>query len=860
VTEKTVSNTLPIGSLLHWYEVQDVLGRGGYGITYLAFDRNLHRKVAIKEYLPSDFAHRVNDNTVHPMTDGHSDLYDWGLERFLSEARTLARFSHKAIIKVNSVFEQNNTAYMVMEYEEGDDLVIVFEKHKPFTQEQLLKLFLPIIEGLALVHDAGFIHRDIKPANIYVRHDGSPVLLDFGSARQTLRSQTTALTTLVTTGYAPFEQYNQSDDEQGVWTDIYALGSTLYYCITGDKPVDALKRSAGLIKQGRDVYEPISSVQIPGFTQNFLRAIDHALMFHPERRPHSVRYWADMLTGKMGVAPVTEDLFRINHPSDTYYDLDSTVVMTPVKGIPVDEQTIVQTPSETRYSSEANHSFRPQIDSPSAFSVAEETIAQNLEDTPNQSYEYQSFRSAYDSPPIQPSTSQQLEKITEALARPDIQPSSPIQSHQHRPTGKISAADNLQRLFTQAHVQLRKWIEELQRRFPKYIPNQLLHFNQNRALLFSTLTVLLLAVAILISVVFQDVDTDSPRLTEQSDITVTNVVAVTNENITTEPVKNDKRDLEPLTNDIGPIAQLLQQARLEQAQGQLIEAEEVGVYYTYRKILELEPQHQMVLQELEAIKQYYSNLVTANIQANDWYSAQSNFAKFKIASDDQSQINHFEQQFSQHEAKLKNISNLLTRAERLFAQNRLTRPESNNALVLYNEVLTIDSDNQAAKLGVNNIVEKLGEYLQQQLTIEQVKTAEITYNKIADINSDAPVLANTEPVLAKLLAQRNEIIRLLRQAKADFIRGNIITPRDDNALDKYRSVIDIDPNHAKAKQGIETIYQYYLSDFNHYIEEKRYDRADTILSKMTSANFDWKRIEKLQQRLAKKRVAANHEP
>ncbi|MGD8938913.1 MAG: serine/threonine-protein kinase [Gammaproteobacteria bacterium] len=859
MTEEAVSNTLPIGSLLHWYEVQDILGRGGYGITYLAFDRNLHRNVAIKEYLPSDFAHRVNGNTVHPMTDGHGNLYDWGLERFLSEARTLAQFSHKAIIKVNSVFEQNNTAYMVMEYEEGDDLAVAFEKRKPFTQEQLLKLFLPITEGLALVHDAGFIHRDIKPANIYVRHDGSPVLLDFGSARQTLKSQTTALTTLVTTGYAPFEQYNQSDDEQGVWTDIYALGSTLYYCITGDKPVDALKRSAGLIKQGRDVYEPISSVQIPGFTQNFLRAIDHALMFHPERRPHSVRYWADMLTGKMGVAPVTEDLFRINHPSDTYYDLDSTVVMTPVKAVPLDEQTVVRTQSETRYSSEANHSFRPQIDSPSAFSVAEQTIAQKLDDTPNQRYEYQSFRSAYDGPPIQPATSQQLDKITEALARPDIQPSSPIQSHEHRPTGKISAADNLQRLFTQSHVQLRKWIEELQHRLPKHIPNQLLHFHQNRALLFSALTVvLLLAVAILISVVFQDVDTESPRIAAQSDATVTNVVAATTESISIEPVKNNKRDLETVTNDIGPIAQLLQQARLEQVQGELIEEEGGGAYYKYRKILKLEPQHQKALQELEAIKQYYSNLLAANIQNNDWQQAQSNFAKFKIASDDQTQINYFERQFTQRETKLKNINNLLTRADNLFAQNKLTRPESNNALALYNEVLTIDSDNQAAKLGVNNIVDKLGDYLQQQLTLEQVKTAEITYNKIAEINSDAPVLANTEPVLAKLLAQRSEIFRLLRQAKADFIRGNIITPGDDNALDKYRAVIDIDPNHAKARQGIETIYQYYLSDFNHYIEEKTYDRADTILSKMISANFDRKRIEKLQQRLAKERVAVNN--
>ncbi len=866
MTEEAVSNTLPIGSLLHWYEVQDILGRGGYGITYLGFDRNLHRKVAIKEYLPSDFAHRVNDNTVHPMTDGHRDLYAWGLERFLSEARTLAQFSHKAIIKVNSVFEQNNTAYMVMEYEEGDDLSIAYEKHKPFTQEQLLKLFLPIIEGLALVHDAGFIHRDIKPANIYVRQDGSPVLLDFGSARQTLRSQSTALTTLVTTGYAPFEQYNQSDDEQGVWTDIYALGSTLYYCITGDKPVDALKRSAGLIKQGRDVYEPISSVQIPGFTQNFLRAIDHALMFHPERRPHSARYWADMLVGKAGVAPVTDDLFRINHPEDTYYDLDATVVMTPVKAArpdkaaPLDEQTDVQTPSETHDFSKTIHSFRPESDSSASHIDEEQTVVQNRSAILSRSYENQSLQPRFDDAPIQPATSEQLDKITEALARPPVPPSSPVQQQPRdrgrAGTGSMSAADRMQQLFARSLEKILQLIKGMQR-FWNPFSNQMQHYLHNRTVLFAALTVVLvLAVAILISVIFSDVETDEANLVTQGDPQVTNATATT-KNTSVQSVKDAKLNI-PASDDNGTISQLLRQAQLEQAQGRLIEDGGIGAYYQYQMILKLEPQHQAALQELEAIKQYYSNLVAANIQANDWQQAQNNFVKLKVTSDDQEQINQFEQQFAQRETKLKNIDNLLIRADKLFAQNKLTKPESNNALALYNEVLAIDSSNQAAEQGLNNIVDKLGDYLLKQLSIDQIKTAEITYNKIADINPNATILADTEPVLAKLLAQRNEIIRLLRQAKADFIRGNIISPRDDNALDKYRSVIDIDPNHAKAKEGVETIYQYYLSDFNRYIDEKQYDRADSILSKMTRANFDRKRIVTLQQRLAKERVATNN--
>jgi hypothetical protein len=686
--------------------------------------------------------------------------------------------------------------------------------------------------------------------------------LDFGSARQTLNSQTSALTTLVTTGYAPFEQYNQSDDEQGVWTDIYALGSTLYYCITGDKPVDALKRSAGLLKQGRDVYEPISDIQIPGFTQNFLRAIDHALMFHPERRPHSVRYWADMLKGKAGVAPVTQDLFTLHHPEDAYYDLDSTVVMAPVKAVKTHEQTIVQTPGGAHNSGEASYAFRPQNDNSPSHIMDEQTVAQKRSDSPNQSYRNQSFQPLHDSPPIQPATSQQLDIVTEALARPPEQPPNQIQRDplDQQRSDKTSVAHNLQQLITQFQKKLWNWFDEIQHRFPKQFPNQLQHYFQNKTILFIALIVILiLAIGILFSIIFQEVDTDSAALNTQNDTQIMDSAA-TVANLSAESELDGTQDIRTESNDTNPVAQLLQQARLKQVQGQLIEGEGLGAYYQYQKILELEPQHQTALQELDAIEQYYSNLIAANIQNNNWQQAQSNFTKFKIAVDDQTQINHFEQQFSQHAAKLKNVNKLLARADKLFAQNKLTKPKSNNALALYNEVLSIDSHNQAAKHGVNNIVSKLGDYLQKQLTVDQVKTAEITYNKIADIDPNAPILADTEPVLAKLLAQRNEISRLLRQAKADFIRGNIITPRDGNALDKYRSVIDIDPHHAKAKQGIETIYQYYLSDFNRYIEEKRYDRADAILSKMTRAKFDRKHLMKLRQRLAKERVATDNKP
>ena len=238
-------HALPEGYTLHWYEIDSVLGQGGFGITYLARDTNLDQPVAIKEFLPSDLATRTRDSAVHPLSAGHSDTYGWGLNRFLTEARTLAKFRHANIVRVLSVFEANNTAYMVMEYERGESLENLLRQKRLGGGEQTLEdILLPLLDGLERVHETGFIHRDIKPSNIYLREDGVPVLLDFGSARLALGVETRTLTSLVSPGYAPFEQYNatRDSDKQGPWTDIYALGATLHRAVTGKGPVDAAAR------------------------------------------------------------------------------------------------------------------------------------------------------------------------------------------------------------------------------------------------------------------------------------------------------------------------------------------------------------------------------------------------------------------------------------------------------------------------------------------------------------------------------------------------------------------------------------------------------------------------------------------
>ena len=154
-----------------------------------------------------------------------------GLTRFISEAQTLARFEHPNIVRVLSVFEGNITGYMIMPYEQGQTLKHILSTERTLEETALLKIMIPILGGLEQVHSAHFIHRDIKPDNIFIRHDGNPVLLDFGSARQALGEEIKTLTSLVSPGYAPFEQYYSKSDEQGPWTDIYGLGATLYRAI-----------------------------------------------------------------------------------------------------------------------------------------------------------------------------------------------------------------------------------------------------------------------------------------------------------------------------------------------------------------------------------------------------------------------------------------------------------------------------------------------------------------------------------------------------------------------------------------------------------------------------------------------------
>ena len=299
-------DTLQENNLLLWYRIKHVLGKGGFGITYLATDINLDRDVAIKEYLPSEMASRADSNRVTAEPNFINE-YEDGLKRFIREARTIAKFDHANVAKVLNVFEENGTAYMVMAYERGKDLKDYLKQNKTLDEAHLLEIIVPILEGLELVHEAGFIHRDIKPGNIMIREDGSPVLIDFGSAHDTKKS-TKQVTTLVSPGFTPHEQYTGQANAQGPWTDIYSLGATLYKCISGRNPVDALTRGSALIKNNADPLVSAREIGQGKYSDSLLAAIDHALAFNEENRPRTIPQWTSELLGTSHSQGISNDI------------------------------------------------------------------------------------------------------------------------------------------------------------------------------------------------------------------------------------------------------------------------------------------------------------------------------------------------------------------------------------------------------------------------------------------------------------------------------------------------------------------------------------------------------------------------
>ena len=289
---------LQIGTKLNsQFIVGRILGApGGFGVTYLAWDEHLQTKVAIKEFFPGDLAQRLHDHvSVYPLLPNRTADFQQGLDGFLREARFLAQLNHNNIVRIRTFFKEHGTAYMVMDYYEGKNLEEYFRQNGQLSEQEALAIFLPILSGLKEVHHLGILHRDIKPENIYLTHSGKALLLDFGTARQELNQKSRHFTVVLTRGFAPPEQYSERG-KQGVWTDIYAIGATLYYLTTGKIPADALDRSH------EDKYIPPQQLN-PSLSTAFSNAVSQCLMLRPEKRPNSIQN-LETLLNKSSTEPI----------------------------------------------------------------------------------------------------------------------------------------------------------------------------------------------------------------------------------------------------------------------------------------------------------------------------------------------------------------------------------------------------------------------------------------------------------------------------------------------------------------------------------------------------------------------------
>jgi TPR repeat protein/serine/threonine protein kinase len=292
-------HTLPVGIDVEQYEIKDVLGAGGFGITYKGWDNRLHRDVAVKEFLPVELAVRGKDDiSVQPRDAKTRKEYTFGLKKFLEEARMLARFKEPNIVRVTNFLEANGTAYLVMDYEEGESLAQYLGRHHILSEDQLNAIFIATLHGLRAVHDKSVLHRDIKPGNIYLRKDGTPMLIDFGAARQALGEQTRSMTGIVTVGYAPFEQYS-ARGKQGPWTDLYALGATMYRCTTGVSPPEAPERIAAIQEAEPDPLVPAAKAAKGQYDASLLSTIDWLLKPNRQDRPQKV----DEVIDRLGEPP-----------------------------------------------------------------------------------------------------------------------------------------------------------------------------------------------------------------------------------------------------------------------------------------------------------------------------------------------------------------------------------------------------------------------------------------------------------------------------------------------------------------------------------------------------------------------------
>jgi serine/threonine protein kinase len=304
------SDALAPGTRIGEFEILDVVGAGGFGIVYRAWEPALEREVALKEYMPMGLVSRGPDACVALRSRAHEEDFRLGLRSFVNEARLLARFDHPALVKVHRFWESNGTAYMAMPFYKAQTLRQRRQElgSQPPTQAWLMSMIEPLLGALAEMHRADVYHRDIAPDNILWCIDNRPVLLDFGAARHVLADRTQSLTAILKPQFAPIEQYADSQSmRQGPWTDVFALASTCYFMLTGRPPLPATARILS------DDLAPLAQLAPPGFSAHVLATLDWAMAVRPEDRPPSVAVLWEALHGHV---PVPERPMPVPAPSE----------------------------------------------------------------------------------------------------------------------------------------------------------------------------------------------------------------------------------------------------------------------------------------------------------------------------------------------------------------------------------------------------------------------------------------------------------------------------------------------------------------------------------------------------------------
>ena len=293
-------DALAPGTRLAEFEIREVLGVGGFGIVYRAWDDALQRDVALKEYMPTSLAARGASARVTLRARSHEENFALGLRSFVNEARLLARFDQPALVKVFRFWEGNGTAYMAMPLYKGRTLRQLRKQRGPtgFDDAWMRALIEPLLGALETMHDDAVYHRDIAPDNILWCDNQRPVLLDFGAARLVLADRTQNVTAILKPQFAPIEQYAATASmRQGPWTDLYALAGTCYFLLTGRAPLPATARVMG------DELEPLARLAPPGCSPQLLQALDWAMAVRPQDRPQSVAQWRDALHGRIPIPP-----------------------------------------------------------------------------------------------------------------------------------------------------------------------------------------------------------------------------------------------------------------------------------------------------------------------------------------------------------------------------------------------------------------------------------------------------------------------------------------------------------------------------------------------------------------------------